>query len=173
MHQQGRCQWPRQFRRRAGPLQNERVETGKKPGLQDSSYGADCEQSYYASNILLVFALACAKASVVLLFIKVIGWKTMWKVDRYASQGVLAYTLLWFIASVIAVSLQCSPNRYALGPSDQDTCVDQYALQIGIRVTDGISDIAVAVLPALLMSKMQISGKSRALVIILFGTRLL
>jgi hypothetical protein len=94
-------------------------------------------------------------------------------VDRYASQGVLLYTFLWLVASVMAVSLQCSPDRRALGPSAENKCVDQYAMQIGIRVTDVISDLAIALLPVLLMTKLQTSWKSRLLVITLFGTRLM
>ncbi len=50
---------------------------------------------------------------------------------------------------------------------------DQYAMQIGIRVTDMIGDVVIAVLPIFLMLKLQTSWKSRMLVMVLFGTRIM
>lgn len=110
----------------------------------------------------------------ILLFLNVLGRKSLWTMDKYASQGLLGYTFLWLVASTIAVSLQCSPDRQALGPSviNNVKCVDQFALQTGIRVTDMITDLAIALLPISLMMKLQTSWKSRLLVITLFGTRL-
>lgn len=133
----------------------------------------DTVKNYFASNILLVLSIACAKASVVLLFITVVGWKTMWKVIRYTSQALLGITLLWGIASPIALGLQCSPTRWVLGPTDDSTCVDQHALQIGIRVIDVITDLVVVALPILLMTTVQTSWRNRLLVVILFGIRIM
>lgn len=130
------------------------------------------EQKYYTANILLILSITCAKASVILFFIKIIGWKSMWKVGRYSSQALLAYAVLWGVASIFAVAFQCSNPRWALGPGDNTTCNDLYATQIGIRVTDMISDLAIALLPVLLMRILQTKLKSRLLVVALFGVRI-
>jgi hypothetical protein len=99
--------------------------------------------------------------------------KSISKVYKYAPQSVLIYTALWALASVFAVSFQCSPDRHALGPGNGTTCVDQFALHAGIRVTDAISEIAVVLLPIFVMWKLQTTLQKRLLVIALFSTRLL
>jgi hypothetical protein len=138
---------------------------------QTSSLTAN--QQYYTASVILIPTIAFAKASVTLFFIRLIGWKSMWKTGLYTSEGLLAYTALWAIGSMVATALQCSPTRSALGPNDTDTCLDQYALQLGIRIPDAISDLVIAVLPILLMATLQTNRKNRLLVIALFGVRVM
>lgn len=126
------------------------------------------EQNYFASNILLVLSIASAKAAVTLLVIAIKPLKGV----MYACYGVLAFSGIWGVASAIALSLQCSPNRWALGPSDTDTCVDQYTMQIAIRICDIISDIAIIVLPIVMMQSVQTTPGKRWMVIMLFSLRI-
>lgn len=126
-------------------------------------------QNYYASNILLVLSLASAKAAVTLLVIAIKPLKSV----RLACYGVLVFNGLWGVASAIALAVQCSPNRWALGPSDTDTCVDQYTLQIVIRVCDIITDLAIIVLPIIMMQSVQTTQSKRWMVMLLFSLRIM
>lgn len=90
---------------------------------------------------------------------------------RLACYGVLVFNGLWGVVSAIALSLQCSPNRWALGPSDTDTCVDQYAMQIVIRICDIITDLAIIVLPVIMMQSVQTTQSKRWMVMLLFSLR--
>lgn len=125
-------------------------------------------QSYFVSNILLVLSIACAKAAVTLLVIAIKPLKAV----RFACYGVLIFSGVWGVASAIALSLQCSPNRWALGPSDTDTCVDQYTMVIVIRVCDIISDLVIIVLPIIMMQSVQTTQGKRMMVIMLFSLRI-
>jgi hypothetical protein len=93
------------------------------------------------------------------------------KTVLYASWGVLAFGVIWGIASSIAFALQCSPNRWAMGPSEENTCVDQYMLQIVVRSCDAANDLAIIALPIAMMRTVQTSRWKRWVVIGLFGLR--
>ncbi len=88
---------------------------------------------------------------------------------------MLAFIALWGVGSVLALALQCSPDRWVLGPSsgsDPETCVDQYAMQVAIRVLDIASDVGIVLLPAFMMRSVQVSRETRWMVILLFSLRL-
>jgi hypothetical protein len=100
----------------------------------------------------------------------------MWKTGLYTSKGLLAYTAAWAVGSITVTALQCSPDRSAFGPTpnpDNGTCLDQYAMQLGIRIPDAISDLIVAVLPIFLMATLQTNRRNQLLVIALFGVRVM
>jgi hypothetical protein len=115
-----------------------------------------------------VLSLACAKIAVTLLIISI---KPL-KVVMFASYGVVAFCALWGIASAVTLSLQCSPDRWALGPSDRNTCVEQHTMQIIIRACDIASDLAIVVLPIAMMQAVQTSTLKRTVVILLFALRI-
>ena len=88
----------------------------------------------------------------------------------YAVAGTAA---AWAIAAAITTALQCGPTRWVLGPTRQNTCIDQYNAQIGIKLVDILTDIALAVLPALMMLSVQVSVLKRAVVSFMFGLRIM
>ena len=93
----------------------------------------------------------------------------------YACYGTLAFIGAWGIGSVIALALQCSPNRWALGPTsgqNPQTCIDQYTMQIAIRAMDIASDLVIVVLPVLMMQTVQVKHEKKWAVILLFGLRI-
>lgn len=89
-----------------------------------------------------------------------------------ALYGIMGLSLLWGVASIFTVALQCSPNRWVLGPTASDTCFDQAAAQIGIKAVDMATDVALAVLPAFMMLNVQVSLEKRLVVVLMFGLRL-
>ena len=130
-------------------------------------------QLFYASNILLILALACAKAAVTLLVIAIKPLRyVMWAC--YAMLGLIA---VWAVAGVFVLALQCSgPNRWVLGPasgSNGETCIDQHAMLIALRVIDIATDVGIVLLPGLMMWGVQVSAQKRWVVVLLFAVRLM
>jgi hypothetical protein len=127
---------------------------------------------FYASNILLILSLACAKAAVTLLVIAIKPLRFV----MYACYGMLGLIGVWALASVLVLGLQCSaPNRWALGPTsgpNAETCIDQYAMLVAIRVIDIGIDVGIILLPGLMMRSVQVSANKRWMVVMLFATRL-
>lgn len=127
----------------------------------------DLEKNYYASNMLMVATVAAAKISVTLLIISIkpLKWVAM------VCYGLLGVTVAWAAASIIALGLQCSPTRWALGPGDGQVCLDQYAIQIGIRAADIVIDLVIIVMPIFMMRAVQVARKKQLVVMFLFGLR--
>lgn len=86
--------------------------------------------------------------------------------------GVMGISVVWAVASIFTVAFQCSPNRWVLGPTAENTCFDQAAAQIGIKAVDILTDLALSGLPALMMSNVQVSMEKRLVVVLMFGLRL-
>ncbi|KAK4905611.1 hypothetical protein LTR49_025122 [Elasticomyces elasticus] len=126
------------------------------------------DQYYYVSNILLYTSLAFAKTSAILCSNSIFGpssWGSM------AFRMTLGSVALWAITSEGIVILQCHPNYYALGPIADDTCIDQYAAQNYIKIVDIVTDIAIAIPPVILVSRLQMSGLKRLRVGFVFAAR--
>lgn len=91
---------------------------------------------------------------------------------RTALYAVVGIAISWAIAAVFVTAFQCGPTRWVLGPTANDTCIDQYAAQIGIKLIDILTDVALSVLPAAMMSTVQTAVDKRLIVAFMFGLRL-
>lgn len=85
--------------------------------------------------------------------------------------GICGIVAAWAIAAVCVIPSQCRP-LWAMGPIDDDTCIDQYTAQISIKVVDILTDVALAVLPGVLFMGLQMSRSKRLVVAVLFGLRI-
>lgn len=119
-------------------------------------------------NILWVLALTCAKAAVILLIIAIKPQRFL----QLTAYGLLAVTVLWGLASTFILAFQCNPDRWALGPNKENTCVDQHMMQVVVRVFDIAIDLAIVILPGVMMRSVQTSPGKKIVVILLFATRL-
>jgi hypothetical protein len=126
------------------------------------------QQNYYSMNILWILALSCAKAAVILLVIAIKPLRAF----RLTAYGLLGLTAVWSLGSLFVFALQCSPDRWALGPGDGNTCVDQKLMQIIVRIVDIVIDLAIVVLPAFMMQSVQVSQSKKMMVVVLFAVRL-
>jgi len=90
-----------------------------------------------------------------------------------ALHGVIAVTAAWAIAAILTVALQCGPTRWVMGPTKDDTCIDQYSALIGLRVVDILTDLALSVLPAVMVSGIQMPLSKRLIVAFMFGLRVM
>ncbi|OCT54487.1 hypothetical protein CLCR_00856 [Cladophialophora carrionii] len=138
--------------------------------LQDSEI-AGLSKLFFASNILLILALAGAKAAVTLLVIAIKPLRFV-MLACYALLGLIA---VWAVAGVFVLGFQCSgPDRWVLGPSSgPETCIDQYAMQVALRTVDIATDVGIVLLPAVMMRSVQVSAAKRWVVVLLFAVRLI
>lgn len=130
-------------------------------------YGvADAEQAFYAANILTIATLGAAKASVILLITSIQPLRPV----LLGCYGTLGLVGAWMIAGVLALAFQCElPTPWNLGP---DTCVDQYALNIGLGAVNIVTDLIIVVLAYLMMRTTQVSTSKKWAVVALFGLRI-
>ena len=123
-------------------------------------------QAFYASNILMIAALAGAKASVTLLIISIKPLRPV----MLASYGLLGVVAAWMVAGILALAFQCSlPMPWRLGP---DTCVDQYAVQLALGAVNIITHFAIVVLALLMMRSVQVASSKKWTVVALFALRI-
>lgn len=125
-------------------------------------------QAYFAANLLLYPSIAASKASVALLVIAI-------KPKRWivvALYGVIGIVVAWGIAGVLITALQCGPTRWTLGPTESDTCIDQYAAQLALKAVDMLTDVALSLLPAAMMATVQTAVEKRIIVALMFAFRL-
>lgn len=131
---------------------------------------AHLPQLFYASNILLILTLACAKAAVTLL---VIAIKPL-RLVKLACYGMLGLIAAWAVVGIFVLALQCSgPDRWVLGPtSASETCINQYAMQVALRAIDIATDVGIVILPGLMMKSVQVAAGKKWMVVVLFAIRL-
>lgn len=70
------------------------------------------------------------------------------------------------------MGLQCRPTRWVLGPTEESTCINQYRAQIGLKLVDFLTDVALVVLPAIMVWDIQILAFRKFVVVLMFGLRI-
>jgi hypothetical protein len=122
--------------------------------------------------MLLIAALAATKASITLLIISIKPSRPV----MMACYGVLGVIGAWAIAGIVGFAFQCSlPRPWVLGPNTalgQETCVDQYALQLGLGAVNVLTDLAIVALPFFMMQNVQVASTKRLMVSALFALRI-
>ena len=130
-------------------------------------------QAFYASNILLIIALAGAKASVTLLIVSIKPARPV----LLACYGVLGVTAVWMVAAIFTFAFQCSlPRPWVMGPDTalgSQSCVDQFAMQIGTGAINILTDLAIVTLPFFMMKTVQVANSKRWMVSALFALRIM
>jgi len=134
------------------------------PTNQDS-----CDiQRWLASEIFYIFTIAASKCSVILLVRRLFS-NDMAK-QRLVCDVFLAVSLLWAVASSIALGANCN-YRVDLGAADA-TCNNMEGRWIGINVIDIITEVGTLVLTLGLVWQLQMSWKNKAHVVVAFLFRL-
>ncbi len=87
-----------------------------------------------------------------------------------ACYGLIGTVGLWTVVGVFSLAFQCSmPTPWVLGPG---TCVNQYALRIGLGVIDVLTDLVVIGLAYWMMLKVQVDSGKKWSVVALFALRI-
>lgn len=87
-----------------------------------------------------------------------------------ACQATLALINVWALAALFATIFECSPPRVW---DYQGQCVNQWALYLSNVTWNVVTDVALVILPFLLMRNVQVSNQKRWVVIGLFGFRII
>lgn len=146
------------------------AESGRlaRPVCLNSIVLIDNKQLYLASEVMLYPLLACAKCAAAMLVILIQTLHSLW-----TFWIICGFVTTWAIAAVCLIPSQCRPVPWTMGPTEHNTCINQYSAQIGIKAVDIITDVVLAVLPGFLFMRLQMHRSKRLLVATLFGLRIM
>ena len=128
------------------------------------------KQYYFWANAFLNVSLAFAKTSATQCSLRIfehIQWM------KRTFQVLLAVVSVWCLTAEALVILQCQPSYYALGPGATRTCINQFAMQLSIKVLDMVTDAAIAILPGSQVVTLQMPLLQRVDVGLTFVSRIL
>ncbi|KAJ5895948.1 uncharacterized protein N7473_005347 [Penicillium subrubescens] len=122
----------------------------------------------YAAQILLIATIAFSKLSLGLLFKNLMTSRR----SSITNQTLMGVIIAWALASIIALALRCSmPTPWKWDQHDQ--CINQAALFQAIAAFNILTDIALVVLPCLLLRNVQLTRLKRFRIMALLASRFL
>ena len=112
-----------------------------------------------------------SKVSYLFIYIRIVSGSTSTlKGMRILFVAFMAFVMTWGIGSAIALALQCqTPAPWNV---INNQCVNQAALYYSVGVLNIITDVAIILMPALIVFNLQIRRRERASIWIIFATRL-
>lgn len=117
--------------------------------------------------MLSVLAHAAAKISVAL-FVLAINARRDLKLVCYALLGII---VAWAVSSVFVIAFRCSlPAPWRGGAN---SCMDSFMVYLGINIVNIATDLALIVVPTVMMWKVQTGLDVRVQIISLFASRIL
>ncbi|KAJ5665958.1 uncharacterized protein N7477_008406 [Penicillium maclennaniae] len=122
----------------------------------------------YAAQLLLIVTVAFSKISLGLLF------KNLMTSRRYlrTNQVLMGVIIAWAVASILALALRCSmPTPWMWNSPDK--CIDQAALFEAIAALNIVTDLAIVLLPCMLLRTVQLSHWKRFRIMALLASRIL
>lgn len=124
-----------------------------------------CKQFHYASNILFIAVLAISKLSVALLILQLAPDRRI----HIACFITLSLTLAWTLISIFGLAFHCKlPQPWIYLPH---RCAG--AVEYPIAVLNILTDLALSIIPCLLLWNVQALRATRFWVMLAFDTRLL
>ncbi|ETN44499.1 uncharacterized protein HMPREF1541_10169 [Cyphellophora europaea CBS 101466] len=123
-------------------------------------------KAYYTANLFLILTLACAKASLIFLIVRLSPARSVRRIC-YALLGGIA---LWAAVFLFLFAFQCptpSPWDY-----NQQCALSTGGLYYAFAGTDIATDLLVTILPAYVIWSVQIPIRKRITVIAVFASRL-
>lgn len=111
--------------------------------------------------------MAFAKVSVIWFIMAITPQRSI----HLACYGVAAVVTGWALASVFAIAFQCElPSPWMV---EEEKCINTVALDLFIGIVNIITDLALIVIPAIMMGGVQTNISKKWQVMILFGCRVL
>ena len=128
---------------------------------------ANIREYTYAAPMLFIAANAFAKASVIF-FITAI---TPQRGIHRACWVLLATVIAWAVSGVFAIAFQCQlPTPWS---SENGKCINQWALYLFLGLLNISTDLALIVIPVVMMWWVQTKSARRLQVMALFASRIL
>lgn len=149
-------------------FQNQRLTYSQKyVGRHLHRYKTKFPQELYAASLLSVLAHAAAKISVAL-FVLAINARRDLKLVCFAVLGII---VAWAVSSVFVIAFRCSlPTPWRGGAN---SCMDSFLVYLGINIVNIATDLALIVVPTVMMWKVQTGLDVRVQIISLFASRIL
>lgn len=123
-------------------------------------------KAIYATRVLALPTLALAKTSTSLLITGIRPPRPI----QIAGYIILGITNIWALGATLALIFQCSlPDVWAY----KSQCINQWALYLSNVIWNVTTDLALILLPIVLMHNVQVSSEKRWVVNALFGSRII
>ena len=113
-----------------------------------------------------------SKISYLFVYIRIVtGSSTAMKGMRALFLGSIVFIVTWAVASALSLAFQCPmPTPWN---SLSGACVNQAALYYSIGVLNAVTDLAIVIMPALIVYNLQIRRSERFKICLIFATRIL
>ncbi|KAJ5113648.1 hypothetical protein N7456_002182 [Penicillium angulare] len=122
----------------------------------------------YVAQILLIMTIALSKLSLGLLFKSTMTSRRF----SWANWTLMAVITAWAVGSILALALRCSlPTPWLWSSSDK--CINQAALFQTIATFNIITDVALVILPCMLLRTVQLSRWKRFRIMALIASKFL
>ncbi|KAL3465604.1 hypothetical protein BJX64DRAFT_252173 [Aspergillus heterothallicus] len=102
------------------------------------------QQGIFAAGVVYVPALALAKASLIILYYRIVGQQRLY---RFALYGIAGIVVGYSIAITFALIFACRPIAKAWNGALEGTCIDQNGLYAATAVTNTVTDVALIIVP--------------------------
>ncbi|KAI3342534.1 hypothetical protein F4824DRAFT_495483 [Ustulina deusta] len=121
----------------------------------------------YAGDLLFILALGFGKLSVGASLFAFSPNRT----HRRINSALIVITILWMMSSELGTAFQCGSRR----PWEQgkETCINLHAFFRYVAIANIITDAALVLVPITIISPLQMPIRTRAIIISLFGSRIL
>ncbi|KAJ5698924.1 hypothetical protein N7462_000929 [Penicillium macrosclerotiorum] len=141
---------------------------GRRASTIGESRLADYLKYEYAAQILLIVTITFSKLSLGLLFKNLMTSRR----SLFANQALMGIIVAWAVASVLALALRCPmPSPWEWNRLDK--CVNQTALFQAIATLNILTDVALVLLPCMMLRNVQLSRWKRCRIMALLASRLL
>ena len=117
------------------------------------------------ASILVAVSITAAKASILMLYMRVFSVN-----DRFFLAVKIAHlmNILWMIAAILSLVLQCSPVEKAWNPLKKGKCFSFAKLTIAIEVPNALLDFAIMALPMNMLRKLHASLRDKLVLAFVF-----
>ncbi|EAU31884.1 conserved hypothetical protein [Aspergillus terreus NIH2624] len=102
------------------------------------------QKGIFAAGIIYVPALGLAKASLIILYHRIVG---MQKVYRWALYVIAGVVIGYSVAITFALIFACRPIQKAWNAALEGSCIDQNGLYAATAVTNTVTDVALLIVP--------------------------
>ncbi|KAL2825534.1 hypothetical protein BJY01DRAFT_262594 [Aspergillus pseudoustus] len=102
------------------------------------------QKGIFAAGIVYVPALALAKASLIILYYRIVGQQRLYRWTLYGIAGVVVG---YSIAITFALIFACRPIAKAWNGNLGGSCIDQNGLYAATAVTNTVTDVALIIVP--------------------------
>lgn len=122
-------------------------------------------QTLFITEVIYGIVIATEKTAILLLYHRLFQIQ---KWFRYLIHAMIVYIWAWAASEVLVAIFQCQPITYQWDMTINGTCINRLAFYRWISVPNLIHDVALLVVPAPMVWKLQISKEQKLALSIVF-----